>query len=277
MQGMIIGVTGGKGGTGKTVFAVNLALALVSLGKSVAYVDCDVDCPSSHLVAGYTPSKKKEVTSYLPDVNNEKCTKCGACARACQFNSILHIPGKNPLIDNSMCIGCRACELSCPEGAITGSSKVIGYTCHAEKFSIDFYSGSLLPSEILSEKIVESVKERAEKTPADITIIDTSAGAHCTVVRALEGCDSALAVTEPTAFGAHDYSVIAKVLENMKIPHQVILNRCDIASSDIDSSLRIPYDRKMLDCYVGKKPIFLEYPEHKISCSIADFAKRLIL
>lgn len=78
---MIIGVTGGKGGTGKTVFAVNLAIAVAELGKKVTYIDGDVDCPSSHFVFGVKRKGKQEVTSYLPKIDEEKCTHCGLCVK----------------------------------------------------------------------------------------------------------------------------------------------------------------------------------------------------
>ena len=44
---MIISIASGKGGTGKTTVAVNLALSL--LNKEVQYMDCDVEEPNAHL------------------------------------------------------------------------------------------------------------------------------------------------------------------------------------------------------------------------------------
>jgi len=47
---MIISVASGKGGTGKTTIAVNLALALAKdQGKNVKFLDCDVEEPNAHL------------------------------------------------------------------------------------------------------------------------------------------------------------------------------------------------------------------------------------
>ena len=43
---MIISVASGKGGTGKTTVATNLAL---SLGDGVRLLDCDVEEPNAHL------------------------------------------------------------------------------------------------------------------------------------------------------------------------------------------------------------------------------------
>jgi MinD superfamily P-loop ATPase len=44
---MIISIASGKGGTGKTTIAVNLALSLPK--GTVQLIDCDVEEPNSHL------------------------------------------------------------------------------------------------------------------------------------------------------------------------------------------------------------------------------------
>jgi MinD superfamily P-loop ATPase len=43
---MIISIASGKGGTGKTTVATNLA---VSIGSGVQLLDCDVEEPNAHL------------------------------------------------------------------------------------------------------------------------------------------------------------------------------------------------------------------------------------
>jgi len=47
---MIISIASGKGGTGKTTVATNLA---VSLGSDVQVLDCDVEEPNSSLYSAY--------------------------------------------------------------------------------------------------------------------------------------------------------------------------------------------------------------------------------
>lgn len=275
---MIIGITGGKGGTGKTVIAVNFAVALALIGKKVTYIDCDSDCPSAHILFGAELKNEIEVHSFLPVIDNEKCIKCGRCVANCQFNSMYIIPGKSPSVVPSLCSGCKACVIACMNNAITYGSKLIGWTYKTEKFKIELFSGKLNPSESLSEKMVEAIKERAfNEGKGEIFIIDTSAGAHCPVVRALEGCDKAFAVTEPTLFGENDLKAAEKILDNFNIPHWTIVNRNNISKRKIqDAVLEIPYDRNMIDCYINGIPLVKAYPMHPITKKIMNFARELV-
>ncbi|MCL4387670.1 Mrp/NBP35 family ATP-binding protein [Candidatus Marsarchaeota archaeon] len=47
-----IGVYSAKGGVGKTTVAVNLAVALAKMGKSVGLLDADIDCPNVPMFMG---------------------------------------------------------------------------------------------------------------------------------------------------------------------------------------------------------------------------------
>ncbi len=52
--GKVIAVHSGKGGVGKSMFAVNLAATLAKKGFKAGLVDADVDCPSCHKMLGKT-------------------------------------------------------------------------------------------------------------------------------------------------------------------------------------------------------------------------------
>lgn len=275
---MMIGVTGGKGGTGKTLVAVNLAVAIAGSGRKVTYLDCDADCASAHIVMGVKRGKRRAVKSFIPRFNTKKCKRCGRCVSVCEVKALYQLPGKAPTLLKQICNGCKACVLACPFNAVEKGEKVIGWTYKGGGRGVELFSGELKPSEPLSEKIVDAVKERGRgEGRGEVFIVDTSAGAHCQVVRALEGCDIAIAVTEPTLFGIHDLKVISSVLKKLKIDYEVLVNRSSISKRKIKHAvMQIPYDRTIIECYTKGIPIVERFPEHPISKEFLKLAERML-
>lgn len=266
---MKIAVTGGKGGTGKSTVAVNLAVALAMKGKSVTLVDCDVDCPNDHLILGSELQEERIVYSFVPRIDTEKCVKCGKCAEVCMENALAMVKGGFPRLFDKICSGCEACKLACPENAIVEDKKLLGGTYETEKLGVKLVTGELKPSEPLSVGVVNAAKERGLEVgkDSDVIIIDTAAGTHCDVVRALYGCEKAFVVTEPTPFGLHDLNAIQDILEKLGIENSIVLNRSDIAEAKKleNTVLELPYSNKMAKCYVDATPIVEKHPEHEIS------------
>jgi NADP-reducing hydrogenase subunit HndC len=59
----------------------------------------------------------KGLLSY--SIVEDKCKKCGLCAKACPANAITGTPGKEPyVIDKNACIKCGACMEACKFGAV---------------------------------------------------------------------------------------------------------------------------------------------------------------
>ena len=54
-EARVIAVASGKGGTGKSFLATNLAVALHQTGRRVAVVDCDFGLGNAHLLLGVNP------------------------------------------------------------------------------------------------------------------------------------------------------------------------------------------------------------------------------
>jgi MinD superfamily P-loop ATPase len=82
---MIVSVASGKGGTGKTTVATNLALAL---GAGVELLDCDVEEPNAHLFLNPVMERSERVETPVPLVDMEKCTFCKKCSDICRFNAL---------------------------------------------------------------------------------------------------------------------------------------------------------------------------------------------
>jgi hypothetical protein len=74
---MKIAVASGKGGTGKTTVATNLAYVASRNGQSVAYLDCDVEEPNGPIFLKPEITHGEPVGTLIPHVDEEKCTLCG--------------------------------------------------------------------------------------------------------------------------------------------------------------------------------------------------------
>ncbi len=262
----IIAVTGGKGGTGKSTVATSLAYEL-SKSNKVLLVDADVDCPNDHLILTIKRNDLKIVGQRIPRFDLEKCTKCGACGKACKTKAIVSISNNSPIFMENQCNGCGACKIVCPSSAIEWSNKEIGKLYSGKKENIDFLSGELKTNQPISEFIVNHLNEEIEKSKDNYNyiIIDTAAGTHCPVIAALENADQVIAVTEPTPLGAHDLEIILQLLSKLNKQCSIILNRSDIGAKEpiislalkykIKITFEIPYSREILESYSMGKPI----------------------
>jgi len=277
---MRIAITGGKGGTGKSVVATALA-AYLSKNKKVLLMDLDADCPNDHLILSIERKKEKEVPVMIPDIDFSKCIKCGTCSQVCMYKAIVFVKDKNPILIPEQCSGCGACVIACPAKCIGESQKTIGTIYSGKKNNIELISSDLKPGESLSEFVVNAAKKFAEpkEKDYDIILIDTSAGTHCDVISAVSGCDLALAVTEPTPLGAHDLKLILDLLKILKIPAKIVLNKSTVGDKELiykiaeeyDTEIiaEIPYERSIIESYSKGELI-----KHKGIEKIAKFLKR---
>jgi len=255
---MIISVASGKGGTGKTTIAVNLALSL----NKVQLLDCDVEEPNAHLFLKPDIKYKKVATIPIPEVDESLCDYCGKCREVCAYNAIVVFPGdenrkgSGVLIFPHLCHGCGGCTLLCPQNAIHEVDKEIGVIEAGTCGDMQFVHGKLHIGEIMSPPLIKQVKGCIN--PARTVIIDAPPGTSCPVIASVKGSDFCLLVTEPTPFGLHDLVLAVEVLEKMKIPFGVVLNRSDIGDDKVDLFcqenkipilMRIPFDKEIAFLY----------------------------
>jgi MinD superfamily P-loop ATPase len=273
---VIITVASGKGGTGKTTVAINLALSLsadASKDSRLLFLDCDVEAPNAHLFLKPTVERQEEVGILIPEVDLDKCTYCGRCAEVCVYHAIA-IVGQKVLIFPELCHGCGSCTLNCPEGAIHEVLKVTGIIEEGRAGAIDFAHGILNVGEPMAVPVIRQLKQRIGGKAADrIVILDASPGTACPVVESLHGADFALMVTEPTPFGLHDLRLAVEVArDELGLPVGVVINRVGVgdkgveeycAAEDIPILMRIPFDRRIAEAYSEGMPIVEALPEYR--------------
>ncbi len=279
---MQIAVSGGKGGTGKSTVAINLAVALKNLGIDLTFADLDVEAPNDHLLLGVELVNEEPVDQFMPRFDYSECTKCRKCAEVCEEHAIITLKDGTPFLMPNLCSGCRACEIVCPvPGAIQEAFRVIGHTYVTETpYGFTLVTGKLKEGEERSMPLVVAAKRKAQELRKGILLVDTAAGTGNTVSKAVEFSDLLIAVTEPTPLGLHDTELILELGNLMEMPTWVIVNRSDLGEKERVYELadkyraevvaEIPYSENIVRSYVEGKPVVLtEYPEAQIFGGLA--------
>jgi MinD superfamily P-loop ATPase len=265
-QPMIISIASGKGGTGKTTVATNLA---VSIESGVQLLDCDVEEPNAHLFIQPLIKGVETITTPVPEVDMEKCTLCGKCNEICQFKAIVVI-GETVLPFHELCHSCGGCVEVCPEGAITEVGRELGVIEWGHRDGLEFVHGKLRVGEAMSPPLIRRVREYTR--PGMLTIIDAPPGTSCPVIASMKGADFVLLVTEPTPFGLHDLKLAAGAVNILGLSCGLIINRSDIGDDRVreyaDSEgmpilMEIPFDRKIAESYSKGEMLVEAMPEWK--------------
>jgi len=263
---MIISIASGKGGTGKTTVATNLA---VSLESDVQILDCDVEEPNSHLFIRPTIEQVKTITTPVPEVDMDKCTLCGKCGEICQFKAIVVI-GETVLPFHELCHSCGGCMEVCPEKAITETGRELGVIERGHRNGLEFVHGKLRVGEAMSPPLIKKVREYTR--PGILTIIDAPPGTSCPVIASMTGADFVLLVTEPTPFGLHDLKLAVGAVKLLGIPCGLLINRSDMGDDrvkkyaqeeDLLLLMEIPFDRRIAEAYSKGEMIVDVMPEWK--------------
>jgi len=262
---MKIAVASGKGGTGKTTVATNMALSL----KNVQLLDCDVEEPNAHIFL--KPEIKKQTPVYIstPKVDETKCDYCGKCAEFCEFNALAVLKNK-VMVFLELCHGCGGCSIVCPKNAIAEEDRKVGVVKKGVAGDIEFVYGELNIGEPMAIPVIRGVKNEIDNDKT--VIIDASPGTSCPVIAAVYGSDYCVLVTEPTPFGLHDLELAVEVLRKMEISFGVIINREGIGDQTVQEYCReegipilltIPMNRKIAELYSRGVPFVLKMPEWK--------------
>jgi MinD superfamily P-loop ATPase len=263
---MILAIASGKGGTGKTTLAVNLARAF---DRPLQLLDCDVEEPNAHLFLSGTATAEEIVTIPVPEVDEPLCDGCGECGRFCAYHAIVSY-GAKPLVFPEMCHGCGGCMRVCPRGAIREIPKRIGVIERKQAGNIALITGRLDVGSALAPPLIRAVKERLD--PSLPVILDAPPGTSCPVIVTMRGADFILLVTEPTPFGLHDLSLTVDMVRELAVPFAVVVNRAGSGDERVHAFCReahvpilaeIADDRRIAEAYSRGQLIVEALPEYR--------------
>jgi len=268
---MKISIASGKGGTGKTTVATNLARLASADGRSVAYVDCDVEEPNGHIFLKPEIARREPVARPVPQVDAEACIHCGRCGEVCQYSAIICM-GEQVLTFPELCHSCGGCWLVCPADAITESDRVLGRIETGRAGEIAFVHGYLNVGEAMSPPVIRAVKAAAPE--ADLLFYDAPPGTSCPVVESVRGSDLVVLVTEPTPFGLNDLKLAVGMVRALELPFGVVINRVGVGNLETEDYCKrnripilaaIPDDRRIAEAYSRGQP----------ACEVSDEYRQL--
>lgn len=263
---MNLAVASGKGGTGKTTIAVNLAL---TAGQPVLLADCDVEEPNDHLFFAALDWSECVIDWPLPQVDEALCDGCGKCSDFCQYNAIVTF-GTVPYISADLCHGCGGCQLVCPKKAITETSRRIGVVRTAQMGHVSLVEGRADIGTVLTPPLIRAVKHDA--SAATFAILDAPPGTSCPVITTLRGSDYVVLVTEPTPFGLNDLELAVETVKELGLPFGVVINKADSGDDRVRSYCKanritvlaeIAEDRRIAEAYSRGEALVTALPEYR--------------
>jgi len=284
---MRIAVASGKGGTGKTTIATNLALSLAA-GHSPPplFLDCDVEAPNAHLFLKPIFEQRQDVGILIPRVDEAKCTHCGKCAEVCQYHAIA-VLGTKTLVFPQLCHGCGSCTALCPEHAITEIPDVMGVVERGvTPEGISFARGVLDVGEPMAVPVIRQLKKWVVPRPEQVVIVDAPPGTSCPVVESMRGANFVLLVTEPTPFGLHDLRLAVHVARELNIPVGVVINRDGSGYAGVDEFcvaedlpilMRLPFERTIAEGIARGQTLIKIHPDYteRFRQMFADIVERI--
>lgn len=271
-----VAVASGKGGTGKTLVATNLAVAAARAGTPTALVDCDVEAPNDALFFDAEPIGSSEVTFPLAAVDAEACTGCGVCRDACAYGAIRILGGK-AVVFEELCHGCGRCSRACAAGAITEVPARVGEVEWrritggvAAPSVLEVVTGRLDVGQVKSPDVIRAARKRGTVFARPLTVLDSPPGVSCSAVAAMRDADALVLVTEPTPFGLHDLALAVRLGKSLEVPMGIVVNRDGSGDADVDGFaasegvpvlLRIPFDRRVAEIYARGGLVIDEHPD----------------
>ncbi|MCD6421441.1 MAG: P-loop NTPase [Thaumarchaeota archaeon] len=285
----ILAVVGGKGGTGKTLLALNLAYGLSKLGKTLL-IDVDVDNPCSKTFLRAEPSSREVVKEFRPRIIEDRCRLCGVCVQNCHSHALILIPGKRVMLSSELCEGCGVCRLVCPFKAIEDSWIEAG---HIEEYRMDYgfdaIVGELKPTTRRTPVMILKTLRYAEKRIGeyDYAVADSPPGTGSGIYAIMSYADLIIAVTEPTRLGLSDLEKLYKLYEKTGSKRLLVaINKSGLRGGvhrELEKFLEeigvewieIPYDESVVRSYAEGSILIEKYPRSPAAEAVKKILERV--
>ncbi len=248
---MVIAVASGKGGTGKTTVAVNL---VASMKDNIRLIDCDVEEPDVQTFMNVNTKKDRNVETMIPEIDYGKCTFCRKCIEFCRFNALMQM-GEQILLFEELCHSCKGCVMVCPESAISIGKREVGVIETGNKENVELVVGTLNVGEPMAPPLIEVLKD---DYVMDDSVLDAPPGTSCSLVETIKDVDYCVLVTEETPMGFHDLLLAENVIQQMKIPYGVVINKSGgsytevkdyIEKNNLTLLMELPFDEEIAKIY----------------------------
>ncbi|MDX9928596.1 MAG: ATP-binding protein [Bacteroidales bacterium] len=249
-----IAIASGKGGTGKTLVAVNLA-SLLSQTREILLVDLDVEEPNDAIFIDGTEGQVYEKQRLIPKWDESRCIICDICSDACKYHAVVRL-GDIIAVFDKMCHSCHACSELCPQQALPMTEHRIGEVRQISSGNLTLIEGRLDTGEEQAVPLINQTHAMiGNYTPSpSVQIYDCPPGTACPMVAAVKRCEYVIMVTEPTPFGLNDLRLAVTTVRELGIPAGVIINRHGIGNEEVEEwcekeglpvLAKIPYDRRI--------------------------------
>jgi len=265
-----IAIASGKGGTGKTTLATNLA-SFLSESRETVLVDLDVEEPNSGLFIKGELFFQADKFKMVPQWEKENCILCGNCQKVCNFNAIIKLPDQI-MVFSKLCHSCYACSELCPTKSLPMQPEKIGALKHYKTNNLNFVESKLDVGQEQAVPLISQTKKYADEQfqKKAIKIFDSPPGTSCPVIEATKDADFVILVTEPTPFGLYDLELAVETMRELGNDIGVVINRYGIGNDDvlkycksqnIPVLAKFPNDRKIAELYSRGKLIYKRIPE----------------
>ena len=268
---MNIVIASGKGGTGKTTLATNLASYLAQ-SQAVILSDLDVEEPNSALFIKGAFQQQTDKFKMIPQWTGA-CIECGICEDVCAYHAILQL-GKHIILHAQLCHSCYACAELCPIDALPMEPVQMGVMSHTKTPLMDFIESKLNVGEEQAVPLIRETTQYVRDSYPDpvIKIFDAPPGTSCPVIEAIKNADFVILITEPTPFGLHDLSLMVDAIKDLDKPLGVVVNRYGVGNDDVldycadqnlDVLTKIPNKREIAETYSRGELLFEKFPAVK--------------